>query len=143
MNADIVSTPSDDEFFTVVIPAQSVAQNGRFELDLHIARNLTISATAARHIANRYAHQHISYLLRAEQPQIAILDTLSPDSAGICWRVPLVLTMPSFGSIGEVGAINVDVEDGSVLTDNAQTKLIRESSDALASRTAHQSAPTD
>ena len=141
MSSSLISSPSDAESFTVVIPAQSVADDGRFELNLRIAKKLAVSASAARRTANRYAHHHISYLLRAEQPQIAVLDMRSSESPGICWRVPLVLTLPSFGSVGEIGTINVDVEDGSVLIDEAHIKSIRKSADALAARTAHQTAP--
>lgn len=141
MNTDLLSTSPNAESVTVVIPAQSVAADGQFELNLNVAKKLTIAAATARRTANRYAHHHISYLLRAEQPQIAILGARFPDSPGICWRVPLVLTMPSFGSVGEVGYINVDVETGSVLIDEAHTEAIRKSADALAARTSYQTAP--
>jgi hypothetical protein len=35
----------------------------------------------------------------------------------ICWRIPVILSMPPTGDRGEVGAIDVDVETGQRIAD--------------------------
>jgi len=47
----------------------------------------------------------ISYMMHAGTPMLVLAERM-------CWRVPVILALTSRGDVGEVGAIDVDVETG-------------------------------
>lgn len=69
-----------------------------------------VQATAgeARRKVVRFLLDNLSYLLRPEQPTLVKADRL-------IWRVPVALTYPSYGIVGQVGHIDVDAESGQLL----------------------------
>jgi hypothetical protein len=54
------------------------------------------------------ASTDLSYLLRVGEPTLVAGER-------ICWRMPIELALPSYGSVGQVGAVDVDVENGRIL----------------------------
>ncbi len=46
-------------------------------------------------------------------PELAII------GGRLCWRVPMALALPGRGRLGQVGSVDVDVQTGEVLADNA------------------------
>ena len=84
---------------------EEIPRVGALELNINIRANLNISAYAARQKVNTFVLEEVSYLMHAVEP-ILILDKR------ICWRVPIFLSLPSQGDVGEVGVIDVDIETG-------------------------------
>jgi hypothetical protein len=70
---------------------------------------LGIQAAAARRKVIRFILDNVSYLMNAEQPTLIEADRL-------VWRVPVTLTYPTHGVVGQVGTIDVDAENGELLT---------------------------
>ena len=50
----------------------------------------------------------------------------------ICWRVPIILSMPPTGDRGEVGAIDVDVETGQLIITHTLIEEIQHRAEYLA-----------
>jgi hypothetical protein len=80
-------------------------KTGRLEVDIKVAADVNISAYAARQKVNDMVLSDISYMMHAGHPTLLL-------SERICWRVPVILSLTSRGDVGEVGAIDVDVETG-------------------------------
>ena len=84
---------------------ESLPKTGRLEVDIKVAADISISAYAARQKVNDFVLSDISYMLHAGDSTLVV-------GRRICWRVPVILSLTSRGDVGEVGAIDVDVENG-------------------------------
>lgn len=73
-----------------------------------LPHRVQVSANEARRKVVRFLLDEVSYLLRPEQPILVKMDRL-------VWRVPVALTYPSQGIVGQVGHIDVDAENGQLL----------------------------
>lgn len=77
----------------------------RLWLHIHTDVQINISADQAQHNITQYVHSKISSQMHAESPILVL-------GPRVCWRVPIHLTFPSIGDVGQVGTIDVDVETG-------------------------------
>jgi hypothetical protein len=83
----------------------ALPKTGRLEVDIKVTADINISAYAAKQKVNGFVLSEISYMMHAGDPVLVVAERL-------CWRVPIILSLTSRGDIGEVGAIDVDVETG-------------------------------
>jgi hypothetical protein len=81
-------------------------ETGPLDVRVRIVANIQVSAEVARRRVSVFAGDHIADLLRGESPILVISET------GAYWRVPVALSSRSWGRIGQVGTIDVDVETG-------------------------------
>jgi len=65
--------------------------------------------------------------MHAGEPQLVVGER-------ICWRVPVILSLPPIGDLGEVGTVDVDVETGQVLVTQALVEEIEQRAEYLAGR---------
>ena len=93
-----------------------------------------VTAATARRRANRFILDKISYLIGAEQPTLVETDRF-------VWRVPVALTYPDRGIVGQVGSIDVDAETGELLLTLETVKEIQRSARALAARLPQEATP--
>lgn len=94
----------------VLKPLQNPGLKERQSVRLQIVpARVGINAATARRAVMRYVLDSISYLMGTEQPNLVELDRM-------VWRVPVTLTSPTRGVIGQVGTIDVDAESGELLT---------------------------
>ena len=84
---------------------ESLPRTGRMEVDIKVTADVNISAYAARQRVNDFLLSDVSYMMHAAAPVLVLAER-------ICWRVPVILSLTSRGDVGEVGAIDVDVETG-------------------------------
>ena len=89
----------------MAVIVESLPKAGRLEVDIKVSADLNISAYAARQKVNAFVLSDISYLLHAGEPVLVLADSVR-------WRVPVMLSLTSRGDVGEVGAIDVDVQTG-------------------------------
>jgi hypothetical protein len=75
------------------------------EVDIKVTADVNISACVARQKVNGFVLSDISYMMHADDPTLVL-------AKQICWRVPVILSLASRGDVGEVGAIDVNVETG-------------------------------
>jgi hypothetical protein len=114
---------------------QQIPETGSIQLTIQITSRFNYSAQAARRLARRFVADEISYLLRVGEPTLVAGES-------ICWRMPIELALPSYGAVGQVGAVDVDIENGRILLTAEQIETIRNRSEALGERYASAGAPS-
>src|SRR5262245_19910088 len=69
----------------------------------------SISARQARLIANEYCLHHYPMMFTGGTPKRLVLKN------AVWWVVPIVLTSPGFGIVGEAGVVAVDADTAEVV----------------------------
>ena len=100
---------------TILLEDISAPATGRFELAIQRTIHLHVTADQARQRVNGWVLDDISHMMGAEE---AVL-VLCKEQA--FWRVPVVLTAPHVGKVGEVGVVHVNVETGEM--DNGPERI--------------------
>lgn len=102
---------------TVVADAGSIPQAAPIQLNLHVVATLGVSAAEARRQVNRAVVTDLGTGLIARDPELVVSGDV------IAWRVPVVLSLPGLGDLGQVGAVDVDARSGELplAEDNRQT----------------------
>jgi hypothetical protein len=100
----------------------------RIEVSISASADVHITAAAARRRVSRLVISEIGNLLCGGEPSLVV-------SERICWRVPILLAFPDTGPVGQVGALDVDVETGEVSVTPERLGEIDEYAQYLARRT--------
>lgn len=106
---------------------EQIPETGSIQLTIQISSRFNYSAQAAQRLARRFVADEISYLLRVGDPTLVAGER-------ICWRMPIELALPSYGPVGQVGAVDLDVETGRILLTAPQVETIRRRAEALGDR---------
>lgn len=106
---------------------QSLPQSGRLEIDIRVTADMNVSAYAARQKVNSFALSDISYLTHAGEPTLVIGETIG-------WRVPIILSLPSRGDVGEVGDVFVNAQTGKMSTSPQWVDEVNARAESLAER---------
>lgn len=114
---------------------EQIPETGRIQLTIQITSQFNYSTQAAQRLARRFVADEISYLLRVGEPTLVA-------GEHICWRMPIELALPSHGPVGQVGAVDVDVESGRILLTAVQIEAIRSRAQALGDRYATIGSPS-
>jgi hypothetical protein len=93
-------------------------------MDIHLSVEINVTAAIARRKVNAFLATYVGNLLLADDPVLTL-------SERITWRVPVDLTAPPAGRLGRVGEVDVDVESGELLLNDAQIAEIRERAQRL------------
>lgn len=89
-------------------------------LHLHLDAKLHISGDDARIAVNRQIVPNLGTGLIARTPDLAV----SGDEIG--WRVPVSLSLPLLGDLGQIGSVVVDARTGAIqLKDEDRERLVR------------------
>ncbi len=96
-------------------------------IDIRVSATVNVTAYSARQKVAGYVADEISTNIHAGEPTLYIGER-------ICWRVPVILSMPPSGDRGEVGTIDVDVGTGQLLVTEALTAEIERRAEYLATR---------
>jgi predicted DNA-binding antitoxin AbrB/MazE fold protein len=112
----------------VLVPMEAVGLQEHQVVRLQIVppRVLVTAATARRKV-NRFLLDEVSYLIGGEQPALV-------EAERLVWRVPVVLTYPDRGVVGQAGFIDVDAESGELLLTPQNVEEIKRDARALAAR---------
>lgn len=114
---------------SITLEAVDLPESGLFELNVNQIVDLKISADIARRRVTRYVGDYIGDLLYAEKP------TLVLQTKRAVWRVPVVLATGKSGRLGQVGALDVDVETGELDTREHLIEGIKTNAHRLVART--------
>jgi hypothetical protein len=106
------------------------SNQGRLSVHVDVAADMNISALVARRKVTGYVADEISTQLRGGEPTLVVSDRIR-------WRVPVRLSLPPTGDLGEVGSIEVDVETGQLEITEALLQEISLRARELATRTSH------
>jgi hypothetical protein len=102
----------------ILLDSQSIPPAAPFYLNVHLAVTLEVTADEACRRVNRQIIPDLGTGLIARGPQLVMLDQ------DIIWRVPVVLSLPGLGDLGQVGAIDIDARTGKILLDAAAQERI-------------------
>jgi hypothetical protein len=105
---------------------------GRLSVHIEVVADMNISAFVARQKVTGFVVDEISTQLQGRQPTLVVGER-------ICWRVPVWLSLPPTGDLGEVGVIEVDVETGQLAITEALLQEMTLRATELANRTSHPS----
>jgi len=83
------------------------ASKKKVTFELKIKGELNVTAFIARQQVNYYLIVHVGNLLHAGDP-----DLLVGDDGSAQWNVPVIYSLPSRGTLGAVGHICVDAQNG-------------------------------
>jgi hypothetical protein len=112
---------------TILLETPVDYETGVLTLQVDRKIEVKILPEEARRKVNHYVHMEISTQMHAETPMLVVGDK-------VIWRVPIHLTFPSFGDIGQVGFMDVDPVTGTLdvslttineITHNAETLALR------------------
>ena len=76
-------------------------------------------AEQARRIVNREVVVLLGTGLAARDPELSIA------GERVSWRVPIVLSLPGLGDVGQAGTVDLDAQTGqTMLTEAAQARIV-------------------
>ena len=88
--------------------------------NLHVVATLNVTAADARRRVNREVVTELGTGLVGRYPDLVV------EGERIYWRVPIVLSLPGWGDLGQVGCVDVDTDSGEIISDEAIQKGIVE-----------------
>ena len=97
------------------------------DIHIHITAPVNITPFVARQKVASFVLSEISTQLLAETPVLNVGERL-------CWSVPVVLTSPAKGVLGQVGEVQVDATTGELLVDGDLVQRMTEDARRLAER---------
>jgi len=103
---------------SLLMDAKSVPQTTPTYLNVHVAVTLNVTADEARRRVNRQAVTELGTGLVAREPELVIV------KEQVAWRVPIVLSLPGLGDLGQVGTIDVDALTGDLALDTPTQERI-------------------
>jgi hypothetical protein len=87
-------------------------------LSLHVVASLNVTAADARRRVNRQVVSELGTGLIGRDPDLVV------DGEALWWRVPIVLSLPNLGDLGQVGHVDVDAYTGEIHHDPVQQERI-------------------
>jgi hypothetical protein len=112
---------------TVHLPGLTPPQGATLAIRIELTAQANITPFVARQKVTRFVVMEISTQLLGDTPDLVVGERL-------CWSVPVVLTSPTRGVVGQVGAISVDATTGELLVDEDIVQRITEDAHRLAER---------
>ncbi len=110
----------------VFVPLQDPGLREQQAVRLQVVPSqVQVTAAKARRIVNRFLLDQVSYLMGAEKPALIRVEN------HLAWRVPIVLTAPEKGIVGQVGTLDVDAESGDMLIEPETADEIRQNAHAF------------
>lgn len=120
------------EELPMTVEVESLApKTGQLTIDIQLSATVNVTAFSARQKVTGFVADEISTNMHGGEPSLAVGER-------ICWRVPVILSMPPTGDRGQVGTIDVDVETGQLLVSRSLIEEIKQRAEHLAS---HNSLP--
>ena len=105
-----------------------IPASAQVSIDIHLSAAVNVTAFSARQKVTGFVVDQISTNMHAINPTLIMGER-------IFWRVPIVLSLPPVGDIGEVGVIDVDVESGQLQITPTLVEEIERHAEFLAANT--------
>lgn len=125
---------------TVILEGHSIPETGHLDLNVQVSAMVMIAAREAQRRVTGFVTDRISYLMHGGEPQLLVVSPGHGEEQ-IRWRVPILLSFPSYGPVGVVGYIDVDVADGRLLSSEERVAEIEANAEELAARLSLETAP--
>lgn len=105
---------------------QTMPDNDLVKFTLQLNTTVQINAQSARKWVNQHVVPELGTGLIARIPELLIRDGKS-----IIWRVPIHLSLPTLGDLGQVGVVELDATAVQLLTSPAELEGIRQHAQRL------------
>ena len=103
---------------TVTLSGAGLPDTGALTIQVSVAATVNIGAQAARRQATAWLASEVGNMLIGGDPQLVI-------GQHTLWRVPATLTSSEKGTLGQVGIVDVDAENGQLLiTDDLKAQIL-------------------
>jgi len=102
-----------------ILLVDTTSEPSRTQIDIQLRTTLNISSSAARKIVNQRIVTELGTGLLALEPELLVKKNQ------FIWRVPILLSLPVLGDLGQVGTIEVDAITGDILTGSHTQKEIQ------------------
>jgi hypothetical protein len=89
----------------ILLERQQVPTTGVLTVQVNQAVHINVSAEEAQRKVSVFVLKKISNLMHGETPTLVLGERIS-------WRVPVHLTFPTTGDVGQIGTIDVDATSG-------------------------------
>ncbi|NJM40417.1 MAG: hypothetical protein HC853_06455 [Anaerolineae bacterium] len=99
-----------------IVTIEPQQPNSPVHLHVELVTTLNVSGVDARKRANRVILDQMTTGLAARVPELAV----SASSSEISWRVPIILSLPKLGDVGQVGTISINAKTGVVSSSQAE-----------------------
>jgi hypothetical protein len=98
----------------------TIAQLHHAEVDVtvHVKARINVTAFVARQKVNVWLLDKVGTGLLSEKPSLVAAN------GRLYWRVPVVLSLPGHGRLGQVGSVDVDVQTAELLADQSLIEQI-------------------
>ena len=111
---------------SITLENVNLPKAGHLEIDIKLSADIKVSAFIAKQKVNHFLANEVGNLLHASDPALALADK-------IYWRVPILLSLPSAGRVGQAGEIDVDIETGEVKVEPSLVERISRNAELLTS----------
>ncbi|MFZ0547788.1 MAG: hypothetical protein WAM60_20240 [Candidatus Promineifilaceae bacterium] len=101
-------------------------QTTELDINIHVKATFNVTPFVARQKVNVMLLDRVGTGLLAESPDLVATD------GRLRWRVPVILALPGHGHVGQVGTVDVDVQSGEILADDALIESIVQHATQLA-----------
>lgn len=108
----------------------SIPDGAEVKIELSLTSKLNFTALASQRRVSKLMLEQVG-LFYGEQPNLVISNRL-------LWRVPIWLSLPTTGPLGQVGSLDVDAQTGEILYTPEMLADIKERGRYLAQRAASQ-----
>ena len=108
-----------------ILLVDTTSEPSRTQVDIQLQTTLNITSSEARKIANQQIVTGLGTGLLALEPELLVKNNQ------FIWRVPILLSLPTLGDLGQVGTIAVDATTGHILTDSRAQKKIQQHASRL------------
>jgi len=120
---------------TVTVQNLAPPPESKIVLKIEVTTQVNVSAFVAQQKVTKLLMERIGNLLYGGEPDLVVAASLASPQQRLYWRVPVVLAYPASGPVGTVGTIDVNVQNGEVLsTPTSLTEIAARAKD-LARRT--------
>ena len=99
-----------NEATSITLTGSGLSIGKHLDITVSVSATIEVDATTAQRKATAWLIGQVGNLLMGDAPALVI-------GQRTVWRVPVLLTSPSRGVIGQVGAVDVDATSGQVLAD--------------------------
>ena len=84
-----------------------IPDKAKVSFKIEVDSTFNISAFVARQKANLYLLMHLGELVSTGEPELWV-------EKQIYWRLPIIYSLPSVGTLGTIGEILVQVDNGNI-----------------------------
>jgi hypothetical protein len=93
---------------TITLTGEGIQDTQELHISISIVATINVDAKTARRRVTAWLVSEVGNMLIGGAPQLVI-------GKQSVWRVPVILTSSNVGTVGQVGAVDVDTESGEIL----------------------------